>query len=268
MDSAIDLLRPLRFRGKGRILNRVAPRAGQKQAKVFGWSVNLDLSDYIQRSIYLGTFERVETDIVEHALKPGMTFVDVGANVGYFTLLAAQRVGTAGRVLSFEPSKALHARLAETVERNALSNVTLIEAGLGDREKIVRLYLNPSFANNSPTMVAHEAAEVTDVRVLRLDDFISTHRIDKIDLMKVDVEGYEPDVFAGAERALAAGTVRAVLCEFNDHWLRMNGSSPAQLWDTLISAGFRPAGGSPRPPRFAPGCVVNHVLRCTKAAQT
>ena len=84
MDWLIRALWNLRWRGKVRLLAPLVPQAGSREAWVFGTRINLDLSDYVQRMMYLGCFEREETGRVLRHLRPGMTFVDVGANAGYF----------------------------------------------------------------------------------------------------------------------------------------------------------------------------------------
>jgi hypothetical protein len=92
----IKTLRPHHFRGKARLLESLSECAGEIETDVFGYQTKLDRSDFIQRRIYLGAYEQHETQLVRGYLKPGMTFVDVGANIGYFSLLAASIVGQAG----------------------------------------------------------------------------------------------------------------------------------------------------------------------------
>src|ERR1700730_3314616 len=121
-----DAIRPYNFRGKARLLHSLCSREGEQEAEIFGYQIKLDLSDYIQRSIYLSVFEPHESAQVKQYLKEGMTLVDVGANVGYYTLLAASLVGRRGRVLAFEPSPYAFERLVETIRRNNLSQVCAI----------------------------------------------------------------------------------------------------------------------------------------------
>ncbi len=95
-DWLVQLLRPFSFRGKYRLLTALIPKQGQREACIFGVRSTLDLSDLIQRFIYLGCYEPLETAAVRKVLRPGMTFVDAGANIGYFTWLAARLVGPTG----------------------------------------------------------------------------------------------------------------------------------------------------------------------------
>lgn len=255
-DSIISALRPYHFRGKLRLLGSIAPRSGERTARVFGYDVRLDLGEAIQWWIYLGAFEPVETAAVRSWLRPGMTFLDVGANFGYFTLLASSLVGEAGRVLAVEPSPYASRRLAETVRRNPLPQAEVFPLGLSSEPGTLNLYLSPS-GFHSPTMSASSGGDPVAVPVRRLDDCLDEWGVETVDLMKMDVEGHEPHVLAGASRVLGSGRIRAVLCEFNDHWLRQQGSSPQALYDTFGAAGFVDVAG---PARFAPGCCDTRFL--------
>ena len=241
-DPLLEILRPIHFRGKARLLNSVAPNSGLKTARVFGTTFHLDLADFIQRQIYLGTAEPQETRLVKQYLKPGMTFVDVGANVGYYTALAAKLVGPAGRVIAFEPSPYAFERLSAMVSANRLRQVTVINAGLSDKAGRLNIYVGIGSHNHAPTMVAHENASVHEVNVLTLDEEMDRLGIKRIDLMKVDVEGYEPKVLRGATRLLETMSISAILCEFNKAWLIKAGSSVKALEEIIDNAGFNERG--------------------------
>lgn len=251
-----DALRPFSFRGKARLLHALCPREGERAARVFGCRVGLDLADYIQRSIYLGVFEPWESAAVRRHLKPGMTFVDVGANVGYYTLMASALVGDAGCVLAFEPSPYAFARLAEAVGRNGLSNVLPLQVGLDKSEGVRRLFMPDEPGNHTPSMVERGEGRPVEVPVRRLDDCLAERRVERVDLLKLDVEGFEPNVVEGATAYVRAGRVGALLCEFNSYWLERNGTSAEEFYGRLTGLGFRPAG---RPPRFA-GTTIENVL--------
>src|SRR5215831_21394191 len=219
-----EAIRPYNFRGKARLLHSLSSREGEREAEIFGYKIKLDLADYIQRSIYLGTFEPDESAQIKKYLKPGMTFVDVGANVGYYSLMAASLVGPRGRVLAFEPSPYAFARLKETIERNKLSQVHAVQLGLGDIANEARLFL-PLPGNHSPSMVPNSGDRPITVGVRRLDDWLFEHEVDCVHLVKIDVEGFEPNVIKGAAKYISEGRVRAILCEFNGYWLERNGSA-------------------------------------------
>lgn len=236
----IDLLRPIQFRGKARLLNPFVPKRGDRVANVFGAKMRLDLSEHIQRYIYMGAYEREETVAVKHYLRAGWTVVDVGANVGYFTALAASGVGSAGRVIAIEPSAVAFARLSSMIAENRLTQCAALNVGLADRSGECALYRDPQSTNHTPTMVRHGTSEFASapVKIRLLDDVLDEQRVGMVDLLKIDVEGYEPQVLAGAARALAERRVRAMLIEFNDYWLRENNSSAAALRAKIDELGF------------------------------
>jgi len=239
MNFIIEECRPLHFRGKARLLNIVGPNSGIRRARIFDSVFDLDLEDFIQRQMYFGAFEPDETRLVKKHLQPGMTFVDVGANVGYYTALAASKVvGRGGRVIAFEPSPYAFEKLHSMVLGNKLKQVTAIQAGLSETGGNGKLYLGIGFHNHSPTMVAHENTIATEVTVVSLDDEAARLGIKRIDLIKIDVEGHELKVLAGAKRLLSEGRIRAILCEFNEGWLCKAGSSPRHLENIIREAGF------------------------------
>ena len=99
----IALQRPWLF-PKYRLINPFLAPSGNRTAKVFGATFDLDLSDHIQRNVFVGCYERDETILFRRLVKPGQTVLDVGANIGYFTALAAKLVTKTGRVISIEPN--------------------------------------------------------------------------------------------------------------------------------------------------------------------
>jgi FkbM family methyltransferase len=240
-----DLLRPYSFRGKARLLHTLCPSQGEREQKIFGYRMRLDLSDFIQRSTYLGTFEPVESAQVKGYLKEGMTFVDVGANVGYYTLLAASLVGKSGRVFSFEPSPYAFGRLQETITQNDLSNIRIECSGLSDRAGELELFMPIRNGNHTPTMVPNDGGSPIKVPIRTLDEYLEAEKIHHVDLLKVDVEGFEPNVIGGASAHMKRRKIHAVLCEFNQEWLTANNSSVDALYELMLGFGYKSRDGRP-----------------------
>src|ERR1700756_2681440 len=96
-DRLVSTLRPFTFRGKLRLLQTIVRYRDVQSFDLFGCRVDLDLTDHIQRNIYFGTYECTETELVKTYLRPGMTVIDVGANIGYYTMLAARLVREQGK---------------------------------------------------------------------------------------------------------------------------------------------------------------------------
>ncbi|VTU00933.1 Methyltransferase, FkbM family OS=Oscillatoria acuminata PCC 6304 GN=Oscil6304_3683 PE=4 SV=1: Methyltransf_21 [Gemmataceae bacterium] len=247
-DRLIELLRPVQFKGKVRLLNPLVPRAGTRTGTVHGARMSLDLAEHIQRMVYLGAYERTETRLIRRYLQPGMNVVDVGANVGYYSLLAARRVGATGRVLAVEPSAVAADRLAATIKDNAIPNIHVERVGLGQSRGEAILF-DPRPDNHSPTMLGDPGGAGRVVPIRTLDEVTAECGLTHIDLLKIDVEGYEPRVFAGAEELFAARRIRAVLCEFNEFWLVKGGTTGAAVYRDLLDRGFVDRTGG----QFVPG---------------
>jgi FkbM family methyltransferase len=227
------------FRGKGRLQQQVLPKTGLVRARIFGLPVELDLSDVIQRDICAGLYEPYETAWLRTHLLPGMSFVDVGANIGYYTWLASSLVGESGRVLAFEPGPYAAARLSQILDQGFVKNVVQHQVALSDYTGEGILYVPPSSAGNyNPSMTPYlpgMTAVTTPIGVL--DDYLERHNFETVDVIKIDVEGLELDVLQGASRALNAHRIRAVLCECGDHAVEC-GSSQTDLNRFLTDFGF------------------------------
>jgi len=239
-DIAARPLAPYWFRGKGRLFNLLCPNWGTKEATLFGYTVRLDLSDLIQRNVYLGTYEPEESSLIRRFLRSGITFVDVGANVGYYSLMAAAAAGPSGRVVAIEPNPDLCEGLEETIRNNRIRNMILEQAAVGKETGWADLFVPTHPGNNTATLIPNGGGSPIRVRVITLDEYLEQQQIATVDFLKIDVEGFEDKVLEGARCALRAKRIRAVLCEFNGTWLRARGATPRDCFDLIRSFGLRP----------------------------
>lgn len=252
--SVRSLLWSVQFRGKKRLFDLFLPNEGTREASVFGFDTQLDISDWVQRNVYIGSYEPGETATIRSMLRPGMTFSDVGANIGYFSLLASSRVGANGRVIAVEPTPALADHLRRTIERNNIQNIELQQCGLSESDGDGAIYLPPEHLhNNTPSMLGEAEGTRVAVQLRSLDGLLDSLGVGRVDFMKMDVEGFEAKVIAGASESLSRKRIRAILIEFNDYWLREAGSSPQELHETICSFGYQ----SRQPIHFFDDCVVN-----------
>ena len=178
-------------------------------------------NDHIGRPIREGQFENAEFAFVNRFLQPGMTVLDIGAHHGFYTLLAARRVGPQGRVFSFEPSARERKALLRHVRINGNRNVTVEGLALGSQSADAELFVvqGAQTGCNSLRKPAADVAGVlstTQVRVIRLDDWLASNDIGNVQFIKLDVEGGELEVLKGAGVFLQSRPRPVILAEVQD----------------------------------------------------
>jgi len=210
-----------------------------------GASFRCNLRDAIAREVcFTGLYEPQETALVQAFLRPGMTFVDVGANWGYFTLLAAHLVGSSGRVVSLEPDPRLFASLTDNLTRNCLSQVTALPLAAADKSGILTLAGYQESGENwglSRITSVNPGSGVPSFQVAAtaLDDLLDEPGLDIIDLMKIDIEGAEGFALKGLARSLARQRVKRLLLELHPDQLAEHEHSLEGMLEKLEGAGYQ-----------------------------
>ena len=199
----------------------------------------------ISRAIFAtGEWEPDELAILRHFVKPGMTAFDVGANIGVHSLTLAQLVGPHGAVHSFEPTH-VFARLQKNVDINGFAaRIRLNHCAVGATKGTMRLVATKPGAElfssrSTPLDPSVGTAQFLEFPMITLDEYCAEKGIERIDFLKVDVEGGEPEVLAGAVSLLARGAIRCVLFEFSEPCLVNCGESPEKLLASIRNSGFQ-----------------------------
>lgn len=183
-----------------------------------------------------GTFEPQTLARFQDAVHVGATVLDVGANIGVFSLLAAERVGASGRVLAVEPDPRSRRWLQENARSNGFSNViNVVAAALGATSGEQSLILNE--ADPSQSALGAPTADETAILV----PVVPGHELvdGSVDVVKIDVEGREIDVLRGLELLLARSPGAVLFCELNPRTLRLVGKRAEDLVAELERQGFR-----------------------------
>jgi len=175
------------------------------------YRIRLRLSEHMQRRIFwMGYYSTDIVALLKTVLRPGMVVVDVGANIGEITLIAAQRVGDTGRVIAVEPVNVIADRLAEHVRVNDLSQVTIVREALGSAgQDRVPIYascgqdVSDEHQGLASLYGEGEGQEPIEyVNITTLDDKAASLDLSRVDLIKIDVEGGELPCLQGAENVL------------------------------------------------------------------
>jgi FkbM family methyltransferase len=208
------------------------------------------------RSVFVtGRYEPNEFCLLQRILKPGMTFIDAGANMGLYSIFAARRVGPRGKVLALEPSAREFEILQKNVKLNSLTNVLTIRKALFDRASQVELSVAPLGKSGHNTLGAFGYDTPLDhserVQSERLDDLIHGEGLARVDVIKMDIEGAETAALRGAEETLRQFKP-VLLIELSDRSLQHQGTSSRELLGLLEKQGYRvfsfdPATGMPVP---------------------
>jgi FkbM family methyltransferase len=206
-----------------------------------------DLRDRMMREVcFTGRYEPQETALLQQTLRPGMVFVDVGANWGYFTLAAAHFVGRAGRVVSVEADPRACRTLRQNLARNRLDSVIVREMAASDAPGVLRMQEYEPRADESGnfgltrTTTVAEHGRHFEVTAGRLDDLLDEAGVEHVDLLKMDIEGAESRALAGLGRALGTRRVARVLLEVHPQHLIDQGSSAERVIAELRGYGYRP----------------------------
>jgi FkbM family methyltransferase len=189
-----------------------------------------------------GQYEPNEFCFLARILRPGMVFVDVGANMGLYTLFAAQQVGQQGQVLAIEPSSRECERLLQNVRANSVSNVRLVRKAVSDSSADADLLVAADVRSGHNTLGAFSydtpLAVKETVHTERLDAIVSEEGLRRVDVIKMDVESAEVRALRGATGILERFRP-LLLIEFADSALGHQGGSSAQIWDFLERQRYR-----------------------------
>jgi FkbM family methyltransferase len=217
-------------RGRNVVLHHLYKHIPLKDRKLFktseGFSIVAGLADQVGKDLFFhGVYEPITTAVIKHLLRPGDIFMDVGANIGFFALLAARLVGRTGKVYAFEPNEETRLMMIESLRANEIEHVVVDPRAC--TEKSGRFILVPGgLTNLGGTKVEKASVENGEgsVEGVRLDDFFAEEGLENVRLLKMDIEGGEDAALAGMERALERRLVDYLLVEFHPVYDKARGA--------------------------------------------
>ncbi|MGI0044388.1 MAG: FkbM family methyltransferase [Nitrososphaeraceae archaeon] len=188
----------------------------------------------------------METNIVKSLVKCGDTVVDLGANIGYYTLLLARQVGRDGKVVAFEPSPTNCEILEKNVKMNGYRNVEINQLAVADKSGKAKLQLTPNPADSRIRSENYELDKgrnemsegSVDIETISLDDYFCEREEEDIDFIKMDIQGAEFSALLGMQRTLSKSKNIQILTEFFPKLLKESGTEPSDYLNILQQNGF------------------------------
>jgi FkbM family methyltransferase len=207
-----------------------------------GLKIKLYKDSVLSRYIY-DSFETSEIVFLNDFLNEGDSFVDIGSNIGLFSLYASGKVGPNGQVIAFEPASQTYNRLLENIQLNNINNVKAYQLGLSDKDEILELNISSSGYEAWNTFVQTTDAKFSlkeKVQVKSFDHFLDENAINAvtISLIKLDVEGFEINVLKGSTRLLAGDSAPVFMVEFTDENAIGAGHCCHELYKLLLQYGY------------------------------
>ena len=225
--------------------NRATTAAAPGVRRINNILFEYDLGDYRGTApMYFGSYAPLVVDAMKRYLTPGDTFIDVGANIGYLSAIAAGLVGERGQVHSFEPVPAYFDRLNRLAQLNPEHSIIVNSCAAGDKPDTCTIYVTREPGQN--TLVRSYKSEVEivatlEVPVVRLDSYIDTHHIDRVALIKIDAEGFELPVLRGLGGYFEKSAWRPpIICEIAPRAYPLMGLSVHELAAFMSGFGYTP----------------------------
>ncbi len=184
--------------------------------------------------VLTGYWEKYETELFKKTIKEGMTVVDIGAHIGYYTLFSASLVGEKGKVYAFEPGPENYSLLVKNIEVNGYNNVVAVKKAVSNKAGVTKLFLGTSALHS--IVDSEDSKQSIEVETTTLDDFFI--KKEKIDVIKMDAEGAEYMIFLGMQKILKENNDIIIFTEFFPALLKKY-VEPKIYLEELIKSNFK-----------------------------
>lgn len=205
-----------------------------------GIRMQIDLDDWIpQHLFFLGGYEQEELKLMDSILSNGSVFIDVGANIGLFSLHAARKAGEKGRVVSFEPLSKNFDALKRNISLNAFKNIIPEKLAISNMTEPIQISYDDKEGNSgmaSSYLKDYTGSET--VYSVTLDSYLKNHGVERVDFIKLDIEGGEYPALEGMEETIKRYRP-AILIEINEEILSATPYSKKDILDFLTAQGYQ-----------------------------
>lgn len=179
--------------------------------------------------------DREEINFFRQTIQPGMTVLDIGANIGFYSQILAELVGTTGTIHSFEPDNVNFQRLTKSTAH--LPQVKLVNKAVTDYSGVLKIYTSKMLNVDHRSYEVEDYDQVFEIPCTSVDDYLGANN--KVDVIKMDIQGAEYTALKGMIKTLSANPPIQMLIEFWPHGLKSAGYSAVQLFELIQAYGFR-----------------------------
>ena len=184
------------------------------------------------------SYENFTTDFIKTKINPGDTVLDIGANIGYFTVLFSEWVGKKGKVFAFEPEERNYHLLKKNIHIDDCKNVVLEQKAVSEKRGKLRLFLNEEHKGAHSFTSTKDNENFIEVETVSLNGYFYRKGIN-VDFIKMDIEGAEPKALRGAEELFSRTSNLRGIFEFNPYLLKMAGENPLEFLSKFITWGYK-----------------------------
>lgn len=215
--------------------------------KINGLKLKVNSHSVLAKPLYTNFgFEFEERKALKYLIKPGMIVLDIGANIGFYSIIFAKLVGNSGKVFSFEPYPFIADYLYDNIELNNFTNIFVFKKAISDRNGLADFYIFPSGQDvynslGAKTRIVENiyATKQIKVETITIDKFCEVNNLKKIDFIKIDVEGNEEKVLLGAQNILKANKNIIVMAELYEPSAIQCGCSCNRVISFMKEMGFQ-----------------------------
>jgi FkbM family methyltransferase len=201
----------------------------------------IDLSSNLGSQLFTaGIYEPCMLQVLKTYLQPGGVFVDLGANEGYFSVIASKILGNAGKVIAIEPQSRLQSVISKNLSLNDCENVNVLPLAVSDKSESITLLLSPDINTGSTSVIQTTRYPLSQEKVpgATLTEIFREQAITNCDLLKLDIEGYEYEAIMGSPELFTSHQVKVIALEFHPQQLAKRGLSCKPIKDFLGSCGY------------------------------
>ena len=220
------------------IFSKINSGVRSEYIEIDGQKLFLDKEDSLLLSTRKNNFDRFEIECLKQLIKEGDTVVDLGANIGYYTLILAQLVGKSGHVYSFEPDPSNFEILSKNVKENKHDNVTLVQKAISDKNGKVELYVSKRNLASHRIFDAEDKRKSIEVDVTTLDEYFQKSK-KLVKFIKMDVEGAEGAAISGASKIIQDSKNLVIMMEYFPKWIKKFGDVPEEMLRSLVEKKFK-----------------------------